>query len=66
MLERALSGNTAAWAIEVGVYRSRGLKMAVLERALSGDTAAGGYKSNGAIEVGVWKGLCWRERFRWK
>ena len=45
-------------AIEVAAYRSRGLNKAVL-----GDIA-GGYRSRGAIEVGVQRRLCWRESFQ--
>ena len=51
-------------AIEIRSYRSRGLEKPVLERELSEDIAAGGYRSMGAIKVGVWKSICLRESFR--
>ena len=35
----------------------------MLERKLSVGIAARAYRSMEAIEVGVWKSLCWREAF---
>ena len=42
-MERALSGETAAGAVEVGGYRSRDLERAVLERERERERPFGGY-----------------------